>query len=134
MRPISELFRHKGAHIYVYCPSKALKAMFARDLEAQGFTFGDGVQVSKRAHDFDDIMAIHRDFTVCFCGYACHVQFGPVGKNLVYVKEDSSCNCTRVDYARFVSGEEEYVIRGPGQMIDHTEEEKPMINSCYVWI
>ena len=132
MRPISELFKHRG-HIFVYCPSKALKAMFARDLDAQGFTFGDGVRVTEHAGNFGDIMAIHRDFTVGFCGFACHVQFGSK-ENPVFVKEDHSCNCTRVDYARFVSGEEAYVIRGPEDCIEVEAGQKLAPGSYMVWI
>lgn len=110
-RTISELFAHKG-HIYVYCPDAALREAFARDLDAQGFTFGDGVRATERARDFGEIMAVSRDRTVCFCGYASHVRCGSL-RDPVYVREDSSRGCTRVDYARFLRGERDYVIRGP---------------------
>lgn len=111
MRLISEIFRHPG-HIYVYCPSKPLKAKFARDLEEQGFGFADGARVSERAHDFGDIMAVNRDFTIHFCGFNSHLACGSL-RNPVYVREDRSDGIVRVDYARFISGAENYIIRSP---------------------
>ncbi len=131
MRRISDLFKHEG-HIYVYCPSKPLKAMFIRDLDAQGFAFGDGVRVTERAQDFGDIMAVNRDYTICFCGYASHVRCGSL-RNSVYVREDHSRNCTRVDYARFVSGEEEYVIKGPQDSVTGKEGQKLPLGVYYIW-
>lgn len=129
MRPISELFQHPG-HIYVYCASEAVKAMFAHDLDEQGFAFGDGARTSQR--QIDSLMAVCRDHTIAFCGYASHVRCGSLA-NPVYVTKDSSCNCTRVDYARFVSGADDYVIRGPQGSFEHEEGQPLPAGSYYVW-
>ena len=107
-RPISELFKHQGT-LYVYCSSTSVKEQFARHLIKQGFCFGDGVAPARRR--IDQLMCIHRNHTVCFCGFICHLQCGSL-ENPTYVLRDYFDGCTRIDYARFLSGAEDYVIQG----------------------
>ena len=107
-RPISDLFRHPGS-LYVYCSDERVRRTFAAQLLEQGFAFGDGVAPGRRR--IDRLMCVRRDFTVCFCGFVCRMQCGSL-EDPVYAKEDGFDGCTRVDYARFLAGEEAYVIRG----------------------
>ena len=107
-RPISELFRHEGT-IYVYCSSPEVKRQFTRHLIEQGFVFGDGILPGRRA--IDELMCIHRDHKIGFCGFVCHMQCGNL-KDPRYVDADCYQGCTRVDYARFAAGFDEYVIQG----------------------
>ena len=114
-RPISELFKHEGA-LYIHCASPAVKAMLARDLTEQGFRFRDGASPEQR--ELDSLMCIHRDYTIGFCGYVCQVQYniGP-SDQLEYCKENSERGATRIDYARFISGDKKYVLRRKKEVV-----------------
>ena len=107
-RLISDLFNHQG-NIYVYCSSPLTEEIFAWHLTQQGFHFGDGASPARRG--IDSLMCVHPDFTICYCGFVCHLQCGGLD-NPVYVQEDCFDGCTRVDYARFLSGVDDYVIQG----------------------
>ena len=107
-RLISDLFQHKGS-LYVYCSSFAVKKRFEHDLIEQGFRFGDGVSPSER--EIHDLMSVDRDYTLHYCGFIPHVQFGSL-QAPIYCRRNSYNGCTRIDYARFISGEDKYVILG----------------------
>lgn len=107
-RSIQDLFIHQGT-IYVYCSGAPVKALFARHLAEQGFRFGDGAALARRP--IDSLMCVHRDHTISYCGFVCHLQCGSL-EDPVYVPQDSFDGCTRVDYARFISGADDCVIRG----------------------
>ena len=121
-RPITELFEHPGV-IYIYCSSLPVKRLFARHLAEQGFGFKDGVE-----REISNLMIVHRDFTICYCGFICRMQYGwgvnghTIDDHRGYTSQDSTSGCTRVDYARFIAGEAEYVIRGPGEDKDSRVE------------
>ena len=112
-RPITELFHHKGT-IYVYCSSLPVKRLFAKHLTEQGFGFKDG-----KEREIDALMIVRRDFTICRCGFVSRMQYGwgvnghDIDVHRGYTAEDCTSGATRVDYARFIAGEGEYVIRGP---------------------
>ena len=114
-RPISELFRHEGA-LYIHCASPAVKAMLASDLTEQGFRFRDGASPEQR--EIDSLMCIHRDYTVGFCGYVCQVQDN-IGKpdQLECCRKNSERGATRIDYARFISGDKKYVLRRKKEVV-----------------
>lgn len=115
-RPISELFRHQGT-LYVYCSGPTVKEQFARHLIEQGFCFRDGATPARR--QIDRLMCVHCDFTISFCGFICHMQCGNL-ENPAYVLQDCFDGCTRIDYARFLSGAEDYVIQGQRPKKDTT--------------
>ena len=56
-------------------------------------------------------MCVHRGHTLSFCGFICHMQCGSL-ENPTYVLWDCFDGCTRIDYARFLSEAEDYVIQG----------------------
>ena len=112
-RPITELFHHEGT-IYVYCSSLPVKRLFARHLVEQGFSFRDG-----KTREIDHLMIVRRDFTICYCGYISRLQYGwgtnghAIDDHNGYTMGDCTDGATRVDYARFIAGEDEYIIQGP---------------------
>ena len=126
MKLISELFRHKG-YIFVYCSSVPVKQMFERHLDEQGFAFEDGTRVTERK--IADVMVIGRDYTVKFCSRTFQMICGSL-QDPVYVKGDHSRGSIRVDYARFISGEENYVIRGPQEV--YFNEERRDIQTAFL--
>ena len=61
----------------MYTAGPVVRQRFVRDLEAEGFAFGDGAKPSARP--FDDMMAVHPDMTVSCVGFAGMLGFG--GRN-----------------------------------------------------
>ena len=89
---------------YVFTSSRAVWQRFVRDLESEGFTFGDGAKPSER--DFDGIMAVNPDMTINFVNLAGTMHFGSMKKEQWRYtgKEPEDDTIARVDYARFLSG------------------------------
>lgn len=67
------------------------------DAELEGITYGDGVKPTERP--VDDIMALRPDGTICFLGWAGHMCYH-------YSKNQA----IRVDYEKYISNEDEYLI------------------------
>ena len=87
--------------VYVKLDDAETKREFVANATAEGFTYGDGVPINER--EPDDIMAINTDKTINFVGTNGHMAFAAnarVGK--LYL--------VRVDYKRFISGAENYLI------------------------
>ena len=115
MRNVLELLilNHRA---YVYTSSRAVRQRFVRDLESEGFTFGDGAKPSER--DFDGIMAVNPDMTINFVNFAGTMHFGSMKKEQWRYtgKEPEGDTIVRVDYARFLSGAEDYfILNSPAQ-------------------
>jgi len=107
-RQLNELFNHHGT-LYVYCSSIPIKQLFTKHLAEQSFHFQDGATPSRR--QIDQLMCVHRDYSICFCGFISRMQCGNL-QNPVYVTEDCYDGCTRIDYERFINGMDDYVILG----------------------
>ncbi len=109
MRNVLELLilNHRA---YVFTSSCAVRQRFARDLESEGFTFGDGAKPSERV--FDGIMAVNPDMTINFANFAGTMHFGSMKQEQWRYtgKEPEGDTIVRVDYARFLSGAEDYFI------------------------
>ena len=70
---------------------------FMSDAEREGITYGDNVNPTERK--VDDIMALQPNGTICFLGWAGRMCYH-------YNKE----NVLRIDYERYIDGEENYII------------------------
>lgn len=109
MRNVLELLtlNHRA---YVYTSSPAVRQRFVRDLEKEGFTFGDGVKPSER--DFGGIMAVNPDMTINYVNFAGTMHFGNMNKEQWQYtgKEPNDDTIVRIDYARFLAGAEKYFI------------------------
>ena len=104
---ITDLFKAHSGPIYIYSGSEAIRRRLLKDLTEQGFLLGNGEPV----REVQDLMSVHIDRTVSYCGYVCRVQCGSL-RHPEYVEEDRKRGCTRVDYARFSAGLRDYVIKG----------------------
>lgn len=86
MRTVSNLL-NLGGRIYIYLASSNLSALFLKNAETEGFTFGDGVKPTKR--DGAHIMALNPDWTINYVGWVGHMAFrypdGVVGDPLIRV-------------------------------------------------
>ena len=98
MRTVSNLLNLEG-RILVYLGSHNLVNLFLRNAEAEGFTYPDGKKPTER--EGDDILALHKDWTINFLGWAGHMAFrhpdAVLGGPLV-----------RVDYGKYLSGANDY--------------------------
>ncbi|MGM9972684.1 MAG: hypothetical protein ACI33K_01395 [Clostridiaceae bacterium] len=85
--------------IYLYLADEETSANFIKNADKEGFTFGDGVKASKRKPDA--IMALNNDKTINYLGFVGHLAF--------HNPEASTTYLVRVDYKKYLSGEENYM-------------------------
>ena len=87
--------------IYVKCDDAETKKKFVANATEEGFAYGDGVPINER--EPDDIMAINEDKTINFVGTNGHMAFAANAKV-------NGLSLVRVDYKKYVSGAENYLI------------------------
>ena len=103
MRTIKELLQY-GKKVYIVLPTKAMQYRFMSDADQEGITFGDGVKTTDRMAG--DIMAWLPDGHICFVGWVGRMCFKQGGKSVL-----------RVDYERYISEEDSYLIDTSGNNI-----------------
>ena len=106
MRTVSKLLNLDG-YVYVYLRGKNVINLFLKNAEAEGFTYGDGVKPTERQGD--DIMALKRDWTICFVGMAGRLAFRSFDMH-------SDVKIFRVDYGKYLSGAKSYLILSKSDM------------------
>lgn len=97
MRTIRELVG-KEEKVYILLRSKSIRYRFMADAAMEGITYGDGTPATDR--EVEDIMALQSDGTVCFLGWAGHMCY--------QLRED---HVLRIDYEKFITGAEDYIIQ-----------------------
>lgn len=95
MRTVKELL-NDGKKVYVFLGNEKIIQRFSFDAEKEGITFGDGVKPTQRP--LDDIMALNPDGTICFLGFAGRMNYW------------SNKEAVRIDYEKYVGGDDDYVI------------------------
>lgn len=103
MRTIKELLQY-GKKVYIVLPTKAMQYRFMSDADREGITFGDGVKATDRMAR--DIMALLPDGHICFVGWVGRMCFKQGGNSVL-----------RVDYKRYINGEDSYLIDASGNCI-----------------
>lgn len=100
MRTVAHLLALKG-HVFVRLGSENLARLFLKNAEAEGFTWVDGAKPTERITV--DIIALRSDWTINTVGWAGHMAFrnpgAVIGEPLI-----------RVDYGKYVVGDEKYLI------------------------
>lgn len=109
MRNVLELLA-LNRRAYVYTASPAVRQRFVRDLETEGFTFGDGVKPSER--ELGSIMAVNPHMTINYVNFVGTMHFGSMNKEQWQYtsKEPEGNTIVRIDYARFLSGAKDCFI------------------------
>ena len=102
MRTIQNLLKTKG-NINVYLSSKAVCDLFLQNAEKEGFVFRDGRKPTESP--YNDLIAVHRDFTIGHHGFVGHEAFRLKGKMKPIVPT------VWIDYANYLAGDRRYVIR-----------------------
>lgn len=103
MRTIKELLQ-QGKKVYIVLPTKAMQYRFMSDADREGITFGDGVKATDRMAS--DIMALLPDGHICFVGWVGRLCF-----------KQGVDSVLRVDYERYINGENSYLIDTSGNNI-----------------
>ena len=91
---IKELREKHNGKLYVYCKDQDTEQKFLCDAEAEGFMFGNQKPTENHAAN---IIAVEDDMKLA------HV--GAIGR-MAY----QSGACVRVDYSKYISGAEDYII------------------------
>ena len=97
MRTIRELIG-KEEKVYILLRNKPIRYRFMADAAMEGITYGDGTPATDR--EVEDIMALTPDGTICFLGWAGHMCY-----------HHSEGSVLRIDYERYISGAEDYIIQ-----------------------
>ena len=100
MRNVTELSKLNGK-VYVYLRDEVIARRFLQDAENEGFTFGDGEKPTARPGN--NLYVVNCDWTISHVGWAGHMAF----QSAKYVGEQE---LIRVDYERYLLGEENFVI------------------------
>lgn len=100
MRNVTELSKLNGK-VYVYLRDEVIARRFLQDAENEGFTFGDGEKPTARTGN--NLHVVNRDWTISHVGWAGHMAF----QSAKYVGEQE---LIRVDYERYLSEEEDFII------------------------
>ena len=102
MRNVTELSKMNGK-VYVYLRNEVIVRKFLKDAENEGFTFGDGEKPTVRPGN--NLYVVNRDWTINYVGWAGHMAF-----------QSAKCigeqELIRVDYEKYLLGEEEYLFSG----------------------
>lgn len=100
MRNVTELSKLNGK-VYVYLRDEVIARKFLQDAENEGFTFGDGEKPTARPGN--NLYVVNRDWTISHVGWAGHMAFQSA-------KSIGEQELIRVDYEKYLLGEEEYLI------------------------
>ena len=100
-RTIEQLARKQG-RVYVYLSDDAVGAAFLRQAEAEGFTFPDGENPTKRP--YARVMALNRDKTLHYVGFVGMTAFGAPARRV------NGERLLRVDYAKYAAGEAAFLL------------------------
>lgn len=102
MRNVTELSKSNGK-VYVYLRNEVIVRKFLKDAENEGFTFGDGEKPTARPGN--DLYVVNCDWRISHVGWAGHMAFRSA-------KRIGEHKLIRVDYEKYLLGEEEYLITG----------------------
>ena len=100
MRNVTELSKLNGT-VYVYLIGEVIARRFLQDAENEGFTFGGGEKPTARPGN--NLYVVNRDWTLSQVGWAGHMAFQSA-------KRIGGQEMIRVDYERYLLGEENFVI------------------------
>ena len=104
-RTIKNLLKHNGK-IYIFLRGKDVAREFARMATEEGITYANGAPFGEDT--CSDLYSLHDDLTVSYIGWIGHMGFYSVGSEVAPV--------TRVDFARYILGRDDYVIESRAQL------------------
>lgn len=87
----------------MYLRNEVIVRKFLKDAENEGFTFGDGEKPTARPGN--NLYVVNRDWMISHVVWAGHMAFQSA-------KRICEQELIRVDYEKYLLGEEEYLITG----------------------
>lgn len=96
MRKIKNLINPEKK-VYILLKNEAIRYRFMSDAAYEGITYGDGVLATER--QADEIMALQKDGTICFLGWAGHMCY-----------HHSKDQAIKIDYEKYVFGCDDYIM------------------------
>lgn len=110
MRTIKELVNKdipnykKKEKVYVYLANEEIGKKFMQQAEDEGFLFGDGAKPTSRC--YAEVMAVNDDITINFVNSIGRMAFSS-GTSSIGDK-----TLIRVDFEKYIAGEENYIYNG----------------------
>lgn len=98
-RNLSELLKFEGA-IYIYLQNPETCQKFYKQAESESFMFGDDKPTKKHT---TDLIRLYQNKQMSYCATNGRIAFGS-GKG-------TSGNILRVDFKKFIDGENDYLFR-----------------------
>ena len=103
LRTIKNLAEKKG-RVYVYLANKEIGEKFMSIAEKEGFTFGDGVPLSEKR--YARVIAVNHNYTLNYINGIGLIAFG------AGAKEIGDEELIRVDFEKYIAGDEDYNFNG----------------------
>lgn len=104
-RTLTALTKLNG-RVYIYCGDRKTLQQFIEDVENEYFHYGDGVSLLERKPD--SIMALNKDQTVNFIGFAGTMAFHHADH--LGIGEDS-IPLIKVDYRKYIAGNQDFIYK-----------------------
>lgn len=102
--------------IYLYLADKPTSDAFIQNAEVEGFTFIDGTRISEI--EIEDKIALNMDKTINNLGFAGHMVF--------HNPSTSSTYLVRIDYKKYLAGEENYLYEPVHLQQEIREKKQPL--------
>ncbi|MCD8146357.1 MAG: hypothetical protein LUD84_03590 [Clostridiales bacterium] len=104
-RTLTALTKLNG-RVYVYCGDEKTRQKFIEDAENEYFHYGDGVSLRERKPD--SIMALNKNQTVNFIGFAGTVAFRWADH---FNSGKDAIPLIKVDYRKYVAGYKDFIYK-----------------------
>lgn len=98
-RTIENLRNTIKGRIYIYCENEKIGKQFLQDAENEGYRFG---RIRPTENSWANIIALEHKKQLSFVGFAGHMNFQCNG--------GSDGNLTRIDYKKYINGEESFLF------------------------
>ncbi|MCD8085217.1 MAG: hypothetical protein LUF28_02615 [Clostridiales bacterium] len=95
-----------GGRVYVYCGDRRTLQRFIEDAENEYFHYGDGVSLRERTPD--DVMALNKDRTVNFIGFAGRMAFQHADQ---FSSGKDAVPLIKVDYRKYIAGCQDFICQ-----------------------
>ncbi|MCC8098648.1 MAG: hypothetical protein LIO78_01090 [Clostridiales bacterium] len=102
-RTLTALTKLNG-RVYIYCGDRKTQQQFIEDAENEYFHYGDGVSLQERMPD--SIMALNKDKTVNFIGFAGTMAFHYADH---FNTGKDSIPLIKVDYRKYAAGCQDFI-------------------------
>lgn len=104
-RTLTALTKLNG-RVYVYCGDRKTQQQFIEDAENEWFRYGDGVSLRERRPDA--VMALNKDRTVNFIGFAGRMAFQYADH---FNSGKDAIPLIKVDYRKYLAGCQDFLYQ-----------------------